>query len=379
MEQLHETNGMKRADFLIAPYLRRSNLKASWQLFITIAPVALLWLLVAKIDQTSLNIFIKGFAFMPVLFLLALFSTRAFSLMHDCGHDSLFKSRLLNRSLGFLLGVLNSIPQHPWSRDHAFHHQHNGNWEIYRGPIDVLTVKDFQSLSKNNQSFYAISRHWMMLFPGGFYYLVVKPRLALLDAIVSFVTSIANDLLYSFSKKNIGRDLDFLRRFKSKHSGYGNTPSEVIDLIANNVFVVIGWVLMSRWLGTALFWSCYSIVMTISASIFICIFFVQHNFKGSYAQRSDDWSLLLGAVEGSSNLDVPRWLNWFLADISFHSMHHLCERIPNYNLRACHLQNQDLLKESMTLKIADIPSCFNYILWDAKSQELTTIAAVQNR
>ena len=134
---------------------------------------------------------------------------------------------------------------------------------------------------------------------------------------------------------------------------------------------------MSKWLGAVLFWSCYSIVVTITSAIFICIFFVQHNFKGSYAHRTDDWSLLRGAVEGSSNLDIPRWLNWFLADISFHSIHHLCDRIPNYNLRACHLRNQQLLQNSINLRISDIPYCFNYILWDEKSQELTSIAVAQ--
>ena len=370
---------MKRADFYIAPYLRRSNARASWQLLSTFVPIAVLWIVVTRIDLSSLPTLVKLCALIPVLFVLALFSTRAFSLMHDCGHDSLFSSRWLNRSMGFCLGVLNAIPQNPWSRDHAFHHRHNGNWQIYRGPIDVLTVKDFQSLSKRNQWFYAISRHWMMLFPGGFYYLVIKPRLAFLEAILSFFISIITDLFYIFDNKYILRDFDLPSRFKSKQSGYGNTSAEVIDLIANNVFVLIGWLLMSRWLGAGLFWSCYSIVMTISAAIFICIFFVQHNFKGSYANRTDSWDLFLGAVEGSSNLDFPRWLNWFLADISFHSIHHLCERIPNYNLRACHLQNQDLLKESMTLKITDIPSCFSYILWDAKSQQLTTVAAIQRQ
>ena len=368
---------MNTADFSIAPYLHRSNSKATWQLLITFVPVALLWLLVAKIDETSLNILLKVFALMPPLLLLALFSTRAFSLMHDCGHNSLFKTRFLNRLVGFCLGLLNAIPQLPWSRDHAFHHQHNGDWEIYRGPIDVMSVEDFQALSKKNQSFYAISRHWMMLFPGGFYYLVIKPRLAFLDVIASFIACIANDLLYGFSSNSSESGFNFIKRFKSKHSGYGNTSAELIDLIINNLFVLMGWFLMSRWLGPGLFWVCYSIVMTISASIFICIFFVQHNFKGSYAHGTSDWSLLLGAVEGSSNLDLPRWLNWFLADISFHSIHHLCDRIPNYNLRSCHLRNQHLLKESMVLKITDIPSCFKYILWDERSQELTTIAAVQ--
>ena len=136
---------MKRSDFYIAPYLRRSNARATWQLLSTFVPVALLWLIVQKIDLSSYSPFIKLCSLIPVVFLLALFSTRAFSLMHDCGHNSLFSSRWLNQSMGFCLGVLNAIPQNPWSRDHAFHHRHNGNWQIYRGPIDVLTVKDFQS------------------------------------------------------------------------------------------------------------------------------------------------------------------------------------------------------------------------------------------
>ena len=124
MDPLNQTNRMKRVDFSIAPYLRRSNLKASWQILITISPVALLWLLVAKIDQTSLNALIKGCSLMPVLVLLALFSTRAFSLMHDCGHGSLFRTHWLNGLMAFPLSILNAIPQYNWSLDHAFHHKH---------------------------------------------------------------------------------------------------------------------------------------------------------------------------------------------------------------------------------------------------------------
>ena len=367
---------MKRSDFSIQPYLHCSNAIATWQFVSTIFPVGLLWLLVARIDQTFINPIIKIFFLIPILSLLALFSTRAFSLMHDCGHNSLFRSRWLNHLIGFLLGVLNAIPQKPWSLDHAFHHRHNGNWQIYRGPVDVLTVEDFQSLSKRNQFFYALSRHWIMLFPGGFYYLIIKPRLAFIDAIIAFILSIIRDIINGFSDKNNLHSMNFLERFRSKHSGYGSTFSEVTDLIANNLCVLISWFFMSKWIGNIMFFSCYSIVMTVSAAIFICIFFIQHNFEGSYANRTDDWSLLLGAVKGSSNLDIPKWLNWFFADISFHSIHHLCDRIPNYNLRDCHFANQHLLKESKNIKISDIPFCFDYILWDSQSQKLTTIADV---
>jgi omega-6 fatty acid desaturase (delta-12 desaturase) len=114
--------------------------------------------------------------------------------------------------------------------------------------------------------------------------------------------------------------------------------------------------------------------MTCSAAIFICIFFVQHNFPDSYAHRTNDWSYFKGAIEGSSNLILPPILHWFSADIAFHSIHHLCERIPNYRLRACHEANQHLLKDCAYLRLSDLPRCFNLILWDSGQQRLVSMA-----
>jgi omega-6 fatty acid desaturase (delta-12 desaturase) len=110
--------------------------------------------------------------------------------------------------------------------------------------------------------------------------------------------------------------------------------------------------------------------MTFSAAIFICIFVVQHNFKGSYAHGSDDWNYLQAAISGSSNLILPPLLNWFSADIAFHSVHHLCERIPNYRLRQCHEKNLSLLGDCHYLKLSDIPGCFHYNIWDQQANEL---------
>ncbi len=364
---------MRRSDFTITPFLQRSNARALWQILSTLLPIASLWYLLARINETSLTVFQKSFLSLPSICLLALFSSRAFSLMHDCGHNSLFRWRWLNRSMGFFLGVLNAIPQYPWSLDHAFHHRHNGNWEIYRGPVDVLTLNSYQSLSERGKLFYEISRHWLMLFPGGFYYLIIKPRLALVKAFADFIFSVIAELIDKLHNKNFSTILTISSRFKLTDSGYGNSFWEIFDLILNNFLVITSWILMSKWLGLSFFLICYSIVMTVSAAIFICIFFIQHNFKGSYAHSSDDWDSFLGAINGSSNLDLPNWLNWFFADISFHSVHHLCDRIPNYNLRACHFQNQHLLRSSTILKMQDIPNCFRYILWDSKLLKLTTI------
>ena len=173
-------NQIKRSDFLIKPFLKRNNYRASYQLITTIIPIISLWLIVFKIVYSPFFQITKGLILIPVLFLLTLLSSRTFSLMHDCGHNSLFEKRYLNNLFGFFLGLLNGIPHKPWANDHAFHHRNNGNWEIYKGPIDVLSLEDYEALNKREKLIYKLSRHWSMLLPGGFFYLVIKARLGLI-------------------------------------------------------------------------------------------------------------------------------------------------------------------------------------------------------
>ena len=180
----------KRSNFLIKPFLKRNNLRALFQIICTILPITLLWLIVYQIINYPFMFLIKGLLLIPIICLLTLLSSRTFSLMHDCGHNSLFTKRQLNRFFGFLLGLINGIPQKSWSIDHAFHHRNNGNWEIYKGPIDILSVEEYTSLSKREQIFYRLSRNWIMLLPGGFYYLVLKPRLGLIIIVMNFTKDI---------------------------------------------------------------------------------------------------------------------------------------------------------------------------------------------
>jgi omega-6 fatty acid desaturase (delta-12 desaturase) len=60
--------------------------------------------------------------------LISLFMVRAFALVHECGHGSLFRTQWLNRTFGFLR-VITGMPQYVWSKHHNFHHAHNGNWQ----------------------------------------------------------------------------------------------------------------------------------------------------------------------------------------------------------------------------------------------------------
>ena len=351
---------IRKRDFSLRPYLQRSNKRAFLQIASTLLPIAGLWLLLPKAFAIS------PLLVAPILVLLILFSSRCFSLMHDCGHQSLFRDNIFNHIVGFILGVINAITQHPWSRGHAYHHRHNGNWDLYRGPSALITSAEYANYSPWRKRFYQFLRHPLMLFPGGFFYLIIKPRADLILGSLDF----AIDSLRHISNNGFCKWQLLISNHRSRH---WYTASEFWHILGNNICVVATWVLMGSWLGLGLFWVSYSIVMTTSAAIMICFFFVQHNFEGSYAHTTNYWDSFKGDIEGSSFLKMNRIFNWFSADIGYHNVHHLCEGIPNYNLRACHEANAELLKNIKVLNLVDIPSCFNLILWDRDKQQLATI------
>ncbi|MGF1460975.1 MAG: fatty acid desaturase [Leptolyngbyaceae cyanobacterium] len=358
---------INKSDFELLPYMKSDNLKATFQILNTLVPYIFLWYLAAKIAQSA------WFFLLPLIVaLLVLFSLRCFSLMHDCGHYSLFSSKKVNRVVGFVLGLVNAIPQYWWSRDHDYHHKTNGDWERYRSIGDFLSTSEFAQLSPADQRLYGMLRHPWMIFPGGFFYLAFKPRLILLDEVWSFGRH-----LWRTNRHQPRFDLSgAAATYRLKHC---KTTREFWDVLLNNIFVVGGWVILCYWLGTRFFLGTYAVVLMFSAAIFICVFFVQHNFPGAYAHGTEGWSYLQGAVEGSSYLEMPQLLKWFTADISYHSIHHLSSRIPNYQLKACHERNAHLLTGVTTIRLADLADCSKLILWDDQNNQLVSIEQFQQQ
>jgi omega-6 fatty acid desaturase (delta-12 desaturase) len=210
-----------------------------------------------------------------------------------------------------------------------------------------------------------LRKPWI-IFPGGFFYLAFKPRLILIAETVSF----GQHFIRSLREQPTQGFANIVDTYKPKN---WSTAGEFWDVLLNNICVIGGWVLLSYWLGAAFFLGLYSIVLTLSSALFISIFFVQHNFEGTYAHKTEGWDYLRGAVEGSSYLEIPEFLKWFTADISYHSIHHLSARIPNYNVRACHHRNRHLLGKVTTVRIRDMLKCSKLILWDPHSDRLVSI------
>jgi acyl-lipid omega-6 desaturase (Delta-12 desaturase) len=354
---------IKKSDFVLTPYMKSNDLRATYQVLNTLVPYLLLWVLAVKVVTISV------YLLAPIILLMSLFSVRCFSLMHDCGHYSLFTSKKVNRIVGFGFGVVNAIPPYGWSRDHAYHHKTNGDWERYRGVADFLSTEEFAKLSLADRQIYQLLRQPLMAFPGGFFYLAIKPRMALILGLYDLLTE-----LFTSWKSNKGMNIAaIIAAHESKH---WQSQTEFWDLLFNNICVIGSLIVLSNLLGAGFFLSIYSIVLTLSAAIFIWTFFVQHIFEGAYAHTTANWDYLTGAIEGSSYLELPPILKWFTADIGYHNIHHLSERIPNYHLAACHQENIHLLPNVKTLRMGDMLDCARFILWDAASNSLVTVASL---
>ena len=361
---------LRRIDLTIKPYMESDDGIAIWQIASTIIPLILCCIAISNLTN---HLTTASVIFTPILFILiVLFLSRSFSLMHDCGHHSLFRSKAANRIAAFLLSIVHAMPHHPWSRGHAFHHQHNGNWNRYRGPSALTTLREYETKNKSSRFTYQLLRHPLTLLPGGFYYLVIKPRVALL---LGFIELIAKAFADAPRKISAGQAFNPWLYIKNHKSSFFYTKEEVYDTIANSICVALAW----WWIGSAIgywhFWILYASIMSVSAAIMIAVFFVQHNFPGSYASGEEGWSYFKGAIEGSSFLIMPPVLNWFTADIAYHHIHHLSERIPNYRLRTCHEENKSNFDNVTRLQLHQLWKCFSLILWDEDSSQLASVKA----
>ena len=341
---------------------------AIWQLTNTILP--LVACCVALSYSTQSFSLLSG-VLSPLLFVLVvLFLSRSFSLMHDCGHLSLFRSKRANRIAAFALSIFHAMPHYPWSRGHDFHHKYNGNWDQYRGPSALTTVEKYQEKSGFSKACYRALRHPFLLFPGGFYYLVIKPRVTLFLGLIEFVIKgLGGRVVESMSGGSAGSH-PFVPRY---HSKFFYAKGEAYDALANTLVLFSAWYLIGRAIGYCHFFVLYFLVMSVSAALMIAVFFVQHNFPDSYASDEKNWSYFKGAIEGSSFLQLPRLLDWFTADIAYHHVHHLSERIPNYRLRDCHAANASKFRGVNRLYLSQVATCFSFILWDRERCKLVAV------
>ena len=150
-------------------------------------------------------------------------------------------------------------------------------------------------------------------------------------------------------------------------------------MLWNNLVLLSIWATMCWACGTARFFSIYLLSVSIAGGVGIVLFTVQHNFEHSYAGDNATWDLDTGAIEGTSFLVLPQWLNWFTVNIGYHHVHHLSAGIPNYRLVECHNEYEHLFSRVTRLRLSQVLGALQCILWDTRAQRIISVAEYRQR
>jgi len=341
----------------LMPYFDKSDAIGARQVLVTLIPFALLWVGYAYCVEISRWLVI------PFCMVISLFILRFFVLMHDCGHGSLFKSKRANHVVGFLLGVVTGMPQFVWSKNHAHHHNTNGDWVKYGGVFNIISTERFAQLSEKKQKNYWLYRQPLILIPAGFFYVLFNPRFNWLLGNLIMLAKIAKPLLtFNFSEA-----VNTAKKWETK---YWKGKKDYLHMTYNNVALLAIWFAMCKVMGPGNFFLLYATSTSLAGSVGILVFTIQHNFEDSYATDTERVDPYRAALEGTSMLVLPRILNWFTADIAYHHLHHLSIAIPNYNLAACHRQHESLFAGVRRIYLSEVLTTFDFQLWDSEKQKL---------
>jgi omega-6 fatty acid desaturase (delta-12 desaturase) len=351
---------------MISRFGKSDNIKGLTQVLTTLVPLALLWSV--AVLCASRFWWVTAIA----VLLIALFLLRVFALMHECGHGSLFRSRWLNRTVGFLLGVVTGMPQYVWSQHHGYHHAHNGNWDKYRGPYSTLSVDEYGALTAARQRMYRQKCSLAAAPLAGFIYLIFMPRFTWIKGTVGLA-------LHVIGGKLARRQVSLHEHAAGYRCRYWKNAREYWHMSWNNMVLLSIWALMCAACGSALFFTVYLLSLSIAGGMGIVLFTVQHNFEHAYASDGECWDYDAGALEGTSFLALPGWLNWFTANIGYHHIHHLSANIPNYRLVECHAEYEHLFPQVPRLKLSEVHQALKCILWDRRARRIISVAEYQQR
>jgi len=304
---------------LVRPFAEPRTGRSVLETLLTLVPLAALW------GGAAWALTHLPWA-VPILDLLAaFFLVRVFILQHDAGHGSLFKQARWNDRLGFLAGVLTLTPYAHWRLTHARHHATSGNLDK-RGVGDVytMTLEEYLKAPRARRFFYRLYRHPLVMF--------------LLGPIAIFMLGYRLPLGY-------GGDRPAIRR----------------GVALTNLALLALWSAIVLFLGWKVLLLVYLPVQYLAGVIGIFLFYVQHQFEDAYWEEDPRWQYLRAAMEGSSYLKLPRFLDWLTGHIGFHHVHHLAPKIPSYRLAEAHREVAWMqvaptvtLKDALGIAFADL-------------------------
>jgi len=312
---------------LLNRYRHPNAWRGSYELIVTIGPLAALWALAWL--ALSVSIWLTLVIAIPT----AAFLVRLFMIQHDCGHGAFFRRRTTNDWVGRILGIVTLTPYDVWRRSHAVHHATTGNLD-HRGIGDIrtLTVDEYRALPLRRRLFYRFYRHPLVLFGIGPGYIFI----------------LQNRLPFGHMDEGI---------------------KYWVSALATNVGIEAFIVGMMMLVGVKPFVMVHLPIVLFASTIGVWLFYIQHQFEDAHWEQDADWNVHDAALQGSSHYDLPQVLRWLTANIGVHHVHHLCSRIPYYRLPEV-LRDFPELGEVKRITLFESFAYTGLQLWDKDRKQL---------
>ena len=309
---------------IIRKYQVADTWRSVWQIVNTLMPYFILW---------GIMFWSVGISYWLTLLIsipTAGFMVRTFIIFHDCGHGSFFKSKRANTAVGIITGILTFTPWHSWWHEHAIHHATAGNLDKRgTGDVDTWTVEEYLAAPFFKRLWYRIMRHPLVMFTIG--------------AMIVFA---------------VVQRVPLPSHGKRERASIWWTNLALVVLISG-LIALVGW-------KTYLLVQVPVLLLGTSAGVWM--FYVQHNYEGSYWERQEKWDFYKAAMNGSSLYELPAILQWFTGNIGFHHIHHLGPRIPNYKLQECLKENPVFQVKSLNMWSS--LKTLRLRLWDEATQQM---------
>jgi omega-6 fatty acid desaturase (delta-12 desaturase) len=319
---------------VVAPYEHSERWRANWQLADTLVPYAILWV------ALYFSLRVSYWLTLALAAVAAGFMVWLFILFHDCGHRSFYASRKANAVLGYFLGVLVFEPCDLWWDEHNIHHASAGNLDKRGvGDIPTLTAREYLGASPWARFKYRLERNplTLLLFGAPFVFIVIN-------------------------------------RFPSKRADMKERRSVHLT----NLGIAGVAAILCCFMG----WKAYLMIqlpiIVFGSAAGMWLFYVQHQFKGVYWRRTNEWRYDEVALLGSSYFHLPAVFRWITGNIGFHHVHHLSAGIPNYMLQRCHEENP-LFHQVTRLTMIGSLHCIPLRVWDEQNRELISFPEMKRR
>jgi omega-6 fatty acid desaturase (delta-12 desaturase) len=148
-----------------------------------------------------------------------------------------------------------------------------------------------------------------------------------------------------------------------------------LSTMATNLAVAAAAATLIWFIGIWAFLLVHLPIILLAASAGVWLFYVQHQFEGTFWAHDGEWTLHEAALRGSSHYDLPGILRWFTANIGVHHVHHLCSRIPYYRLRGVLREHPELVAVGRLTLIESL-RCVRLVLWDERRQQLISFREI---